>query len=102
MTNQAKTNQPTKAVVVEDSVTHQAGDGVTAHRPSALETPDIFDNEAQAVVKEQTVNDEELIDETAVRISDNTAERLTEDVRGDVKVVQDVETLSDGSVDIAR
>lgn len=35
-------NQPTETVVVEDSVTHQAGDGMTANRPSAVETPDIL------------------------------------------------------------
>lgn len=95
-------NQPTETVVVEDSVTHQAGDGMTANRPSAVETPDIFDNEAQAVVKQQTSSDEEIIDETAVRISDSTAEQLTEGVRGDVKVLDNVEVLSDGSVDIVR
>lgn len=94
--------QPTKTVVVEDSVTHQAGDGITANRPSAVETPDIFENEAQAVVKQQTLSDEPLIDESAVRISDETAERLTADKNQHPLVDNNVEVLSDGSVDIVR
>lgn len=82
------TNSKTQTIVVEDSVTHQAGDGITANRPNAIETSDIFDNDAQVVVKQQK-EDETFVDDSAVRVSDDTVQQLTE-------------TLSDGSVDIVR
>lgn len=107
-----------KTVVVEDSVTHQAGDGITANMSPSLETPDIFDNSAQAVVKQQTVVlDEDIPKETAVQASELPAQVIDEQVQritpaisanlqqvieGENSLAPNLATLSDGSVDIPR
>lgn len=86
-------------VLVEDSVTHQAGEGMTAGLPESMETPDIFDNRPQAVVKPQTA-DQQLVDEAAIPVEPvaTPQEKLT----GENSTVIGLETLPDGSVDIPR
>ena len=93
-----------KTVVVEDSVTHQAGEGMTANFSPSLETPDIFDNTAQPAVKKlvESVHADEVANRdnsvTTVPKADTTQALL----QGDNSLVTNLDTLSDGSVDISR
>ena len=93
-----------KTVVVEDSVTHQAGEGMTANFSPSLETPDIFDNTAQPAVKKLV--ESVPVDEVANREDSGTsvpkANSTQALLQGDNSLVTNLDTLSDGSVDIAR
>lgn len=101
-------------VLVEDSVTHQAGVGITAGFSESMETPDIFENKAQAVVKPQTA-DQELVEDVAVPVAPVGATPQTDSDRPPIVNVEPVSkpvdnsganttlgTLPDGSVDVAR
>ncbi|MFW2177273.1 MULTISPECIES: hypothetical protein [unclassified Moraxella] len=99
MNNQS---QPTQRVLVEDSVTHQAGEGMTARRPDAIETPDIFDNSPQSAIKTQTSDDTLIDDKDVVVLPEATTATLKEAIQGNNDVAPMLETLTDGSVDIPR
>lgn len=106
-------------VLVEDSITHQAGDGITAGMSPSLETPDIFDNSPQAAIKPQTA-DQKLVDVAEIPVEpvkavDSTvqaqglgsqkvsaATSFEQKVEGANKIVPHLDTLPDGSVDISR
>lgn len=99
-------------VLVEDSVTHQAGEGITAGFSESMETPDIFENKAQAVVKPQTA-DQQLIDEVAVPVAPVGTTAQTDSGRAPIVNVEPVAKptdnanaqlgiLPDGSVDVIR
>lgn len=87
-------------VVVEDSVTHQAGEGITAGMPPSQETPDIFDNSPQAAIKTQTA-DNELVDNHNVKVIPD-AQVVHTPVHTNAVLEQGLEVLPDGSVDIQR
>ena len=92
-------------VLVPDSVTHQAGDGITTGMAPSQETPDIFDNSPQAAVKVQSPEDMrkgELSDENVTRISDEDALKLQQTAQANINAEHSLHTLSDGSVDIDR
>lgn len=91
-------------VVVEDSVTHQSGDGITAGMAPSQETPDIFDNTPQAAIKTQRPSnlDDTVTDERVSRISDEDAQKLQQLAQQNTIEEASLHTLSDGSVDIAR
>lgn len=94
-----------QAVIVEDSVTHQSGDGITTGMSPSMETPDIFDNTPQAVVKIQSAEDVangELSDENVARISEEEAQKLQQTAQANLNAENSLHTLSDGSVDIDR
>lgn len=94
-----------QAVVVEDSVTHQSGDGLTTGMSPSMETPDIFDNTPQAAVKVQSAEDVangELSDENVARISEEEAQKLQQTAQTNLNAENSLHTLSDGSVDIDR
>lgn len=104
--NSANTRPATNTdsqVLVEDSVTHQAGEGQTAGLPASMETPDIFDNSPQAVIKTQQT-DQSLDDNDAVEDAANkeASVPLEQKVEGQNTLVPTLDTLSDGSVDIPR
>lgn len=109
-------------VLIEDSVEHQAGEGVTAGMSPSMETPDIFDNRPQAVVETQ-VTEDVLINPKPVDIAINTtitdanvadashpnpqsvvitSDDLQQVMTGKNDVVPALNTLPDGSVDIPR
>lgn len=94
-----------QAVIVEDSVTHQSGDGLTTGMSPSMETPDIFDNTPQAVVKIQSAQDVangELSDDNVARISEEEAQKLQQTAEANLNAENSLHTLSDGSVDIDR
>ena len=109
-------------VLIEDSVEHQAGEGMTAGMSPSMETPDIFDNRPQAVVETQ-VTEDVLINPKPVDIAINTtitdanvadvshpnpqsvvitSDDLQQVMTGKNDVVPALNTLPDGSVDIPR
>lgn len=109
-------------VLVEDSITHQAGDGITAGMSPSMETPDIFDNSPQAAVKPQTPNQAlndavevpiDTVNTVPVNVNNQTTQRTTvqqvptsatldQTVEGANKLTPVLDTLPDGSVDIPR
>lgn len=89
----------TQAAVVEDSVTHQAGEGVTAGMSPSTETPDIFDNSAQPAVKTVT---QAVPVEAVQRVVEPTVATTQELIEGENDLVANLQTLTDGSVDIPR
>ena len=92
-------------VLVEDSVTHQSGDGLTTGMSPSMETPDIFDNTPQAAVKVQSpedIRDGELSDKNVIRVSDEEARVLQQTTQANLNAEQSLHTLPDGSVDIDR
>lgn len=93
------------AVLVPDSVTHQAGDGMTTGMSPSQETPDIFDNSPQAAIKSQSPEGDlktSLDDDKVVRVSDEDAQKLQQLAESNANVERSLHTLSDGSVDIDR
>lgn len=105
--------RPAKAadgtVLVEDSITHQAGDGITTGMSPTMETPDIFDNTAQAAVKPQTANQalndaaEVPVDtKNTVPVSNNQEARQDQTIEQTNNLTSGLHTLPDGSVDISR
>lgn len=88
-----------QTAVVEDSVRHQAGEGITANRPNSMETPDIFDNTAQPVVKKVV---ETVPVATVQQVIDPTVATEQELIEGANDYAPNLQTLSDGSVDIPR
>lgn len=95
-------------VLVEDSVTHQAGEGITTGMAKSQETPDIFDNSPQAVVKPQTA-DQALVDEAGVPVDalpiPNAKTGTTQNLGATpirTPVAPSLDALPDGSVDIPR
>lgn len=88
-----------QTAVVEDSITHQAGDGMTAQRSPSTETPDIFDNTAQPAVKTVT---QTVPTETVQRMVEPSVATTQELIEGENDFAPNMQTLSDGSVDIPR
>ena len=90
-----------KQVLVEDSITHQSGDGVTTGMAAAVETPDIFDNSPQAAVKTQAAPNQTTDNQnTVTRIADEDREQRQQ--QAEAVVTNSLHTLPDGSVDIMR
>lgn len=92
-------------VLVQDSVTHQAGEGITTGMAKSQETPDIFDNRPQAVVKPQTA-DQHLVDEVAIPVEpiQTNVTPQAQVVESDIRtpIAPNLDALPDGSVDIPR
>lgn len=92
-------------VLVQDSVTHQAGEGITTGMAKSQETPDIFDNRPQAVVKPQTA-DQHLVDEVAIPVEpiQTNVTPQSQVVESDIRtpIAPNLDALPDGSVDIPR
>lgn len=94
-----------RSVVVEDSVTHQAGDGMTAGQAPATETPDIFDNRPQAAVKTQTADNQ--TSEEALQVMPPQGEAISETRSYPLEStsedhVDHLDRLSDGTFDVPR
>ena len=84
-----------QAVIVEDSVTHQSGDGITTGMSPSMETPDIFDNTPQAAVKVQSAEDVEngeLSDENVARISEEEAQKLQQTAQANLNAENSLHT----------
>lgn len=92
-------------VLVQDSVTHQAGEGITTGMAKSQETPDIFDNRPQTVVKPQTA-DQHLVDEVAIPVEpvQTNVTPQSQVVESDIRtpIAPNLDALPDGSVDIPR
>ncbi|WP_083101514.1 hypothetical protein [Faucicola atlantae] len=104
-TDPTNLNHAAGNAVVEDSVTHQAGEGMTAGKAPATETPDIFDNRPQAAVKTQNVETQPSNDPLQVMpqhgeaISETRSYPLESTSEGHV---DHLDRLSDGTYDVPR
>lgn len=106
-------------VLVEDSITHQAGEGMTANMSPSMETPDIFDNTAQPALKTvativdldtppqggqvaANIASNSQADNKTIVLNDNDAVLTAQNLEGENHLAGQLHTLPDGSVDIAR
>lgn len=106
----ANLNRSPDEIAVADSVTHQAGEGVTAGKAPATETPDIFDNRPQAVVKTPTTEAQTVVSQTSgdpLQVLPQQGEAISETRSYPLEStseahVDHLDRLSDGSYDVPR
>ncbi|OPH36902.1 hypothetical protein [Moraxella atlantae] len=109
-TDPTNLNHAAGNAVVEDSVTHQAGEGVTAGKAPATETPDIFDNRPQAAVKTPTTEAQTVVSQTSgdpLQVLPQQGEAISETRSYPLEStseahVDHLDRLSDGSYDVPR